>query len=70
ITAKIRARPADQSPNRQTAQRVPRMTPTAVNHLATAAEHMNDPGLAEVFRRLATRGRVRAPHPTGAEPSV
>ena len=65
--AKIRARPADNQPIRQTAQRVQRLTPAAAEHLTAAAEHMTDAGMAEVFRRLATRARVRMQHPGGAE---
>ena len=64
--AKIRARPADQQPIRQTAQRVPRLTAAAVDHLTAAAEDMSDAGMAEVFRRLAARARVRIHHPGGA----
>lgn len=65
--AKIRARPADKEPIRQTAQRVPRLSAAAVDHLTAAAEDMSDPGMAAVFRRLAARARLRIYRPGRAE---
>jgi hypothetical protein len=69
IAAKVRARPVDRQPNRQTTQRVPRLTATVVEHLTTAADHLSDAGIAEVFRRLAARARVRMTDPPGHEPA-
>lgn len=69
ITAvKIRARPVDMKPNRQSGERVSRLTAAVVDHLTDAADQMTDPGIAAVFRRLAARDRVRMNHPTGGEP--
>jgi len=62
ITAvKVRARPRELKPQRQTSQQLAKLTPAVIDHLMTAADHMADAGLAEVFRRLATRHRAPPP---------
>lgn len=65
---KIRARPSDQGKARQTTGRVARLTPAVVAHLTTSAEHMTDAGLAEVFRRLASRHGGPPRDPVTGEP--
>jgi hypothetical protein len=67
IAAKIRARPVDRQPIRQTAQRVPRLTAAVVEHLITAADHVSDAGIAEVLRRLAARARAEMAEPPERE---
>ncbi len=65
ITAvKVRARPRERVVRRQTAQHLAKLTPAVVDHLLAAAEHTADAGIANVFRRLATRceqARANAP---------
>ncbi len=65
---KIRARPRDTQSARQTTGRVARLSPAVVAHLTTSAEHMTDPGLAEVFRRLASRQSALPIDPVTSEP--
>jgi len=62
ITAvKVRARPRAGGARRQTTQRLAKLNPTVVEHLLAAAAHMADAGLADVFRRLATRHQEARP---------
>jgi hypothetical protein len=65
---KVRARPRDTQRGRQTAERVARLTPAVVTHLMTSAALMTDAGLAEVFRRLASRQGVSPLDPVMGEP--
>ena len=62
ITAvKVRARPRERGPRRQSVKHLTKLTPAVADHLMTAAEHTADAGIAEVFRRLATRHRGATP---------
>lgn len=65
---KIRARPAQTEPNRQTAQRLARLSPAVVEHLTAAADYMVDAGIAEAFRRLAARHGVPGRQAVGSAP--
>lgn len=55
---KVRTRPdsrVEAAAPRQTVLRPPRLSPTAVEHLLTAAEACADPEIGDLFRRLARR---------------
>ncbi len=58
---KVRARPRERIPTRQTTEHLSQLTPAAADHLLGAAEHTADAGIAEVFRRLASRRRGLRP---------
>lgn len=57
-SVRVRVRPAPRSQGARAAPSAPRrLTPVALGHILAAAETMDDPGLAEAFRRMARRHR-------------
>jgi hypothetical protein len=54
--ARVLARPQEREPQRQSPLRLARLPPAVVAHLLAAADGCADPGIGEVFRRLARRG--------------
>jgi hypothetical protein len=62
---RIRARPEPQQPLRPARLQRLRLTPAVVGHLLEAADGCTDPGIGEVFRRLA--GRRGLDRPGGTE---